>query len=105
MLRIVLIIAIIVVSSLMIYDTCKIKKEKKEKKAEKFNKENNKDVYIVDPKTNEKQLNPIIIQKIMNDDYYVSGISNANNVGIRARVYDHFKPDRLDMKNVKNDMK
>ena len=39
------------------------------------------------------------------DDYYVGGISNANNVGIRARMYDHFKPDRLDMKNVKKDAK
>ena len=68
-------------------------------------KQNNKNIFVVDPKTRQKQLNPIVIQKIMNDDYYVSGNANANNVGIRARVYDHFKPDRLDMKNVKKDIK
>jgi len=99
MIKIVLIIAIVVIASITIYDICQIKKEKK---SEKQNKQN---VYVENPETKEKQLNPIIIQKIMNDDYYISGTTNANNVGIRARVYDHFKPDRLDMKNVKKDIK
>jgi hypothetical protein len=98
MLQIILIIAIVVVISFLIYDICKTRNES-------FNKGNNEKVYIVNKETKQRELNPIIIQKIMNDDYYVSGMANANNVGIRARMYDHFKPDRLDMKNVKKDMK
>ena len=100
MLRIILIIVIILIFSTICVDIIKVKN----KKVEKFDKKNKEKVFVKNPKTNEQQLNPIIIQKIMNDDYYVSGISNANNVGIRARTYDHFKPDRLDMKNVKNDI-
>jgi hypothetical protein len=102
MIKIVLIIAIVVITSITIYDICQIKKEIK---SEKFEKQNKQNVYVENPETKEKQLNPIIIQKIMNDDYYISGTTNANNVGIRARLYDHFKPDRLDMKNVKKDLK
>jgi len=98
MLHIILTIAIFFVISFLIYDICKTKNEN-------FDKVNNQNVFVVNKKTKKKEINPIIIQKIMNDDYYVSGLANANNVGIRARVYDHFKPDRLDMKNVKNDMK
>lgn len=98
MIHILLIITILIITGYLIYDTCTYRHY------ERFEKQNNKSVFVVDPKTRQKQLNPIIIQKIMNDDYYVSGNANANNVGIRARVYDHFKPDRLDMKNVKKDI-
>lgn len=98
MIQILLIIAIFVIISFIIYDTCTTRNEN-------FRKNNNEKVYVENKETKQKELNPIIIQKIMNDDYYVGGISNANNVGIRARMYDHFKPDRLDMKNVKKDAK
>lgn len=103
MLRTVLIIVIVLITIIMITDICK----KKNKTNEKFKNDNNEEnkIYKSNSITKEQQLNPIIIQNIMNDDYFVSGISNANNVGLRARVYNNFKPDNLDMKNVKNDMK
>ena len=84
--------------SFFIYDTYKFNKEK-------FEKENNKDIFIINKKTKKREINPIIIQQIMNDDYFVSGLANANNVGIRARVYDNFKLDKLDIKNIKKDIK
>jgi len=96
MIQSLIIITILIVIIFLIYDICKSNNKVIRAKNTKSNKLNNN--------TSQKDknvINNILVKNFLNDEYFVGGGMCTNNVGLRARLYNNFKPDKQNMHNIK----